>query len=119
MAGTTGIQNALTVYFTQTAAGAANNDYTLTRPGTVVDCWAIARANQAGGTFQLLNTAAAITDAMNVSVDLVKTSAGTISDTNYAVIAGSILRCQTVGAATLVDACITLVAPVANSTAVV
>lgn len=123
MAGTTGIQSALTVFFTSSAAGAANNDYVLTRGGTVVEAWNIARATQAGGTFQLSRVraavVAAITDAMFAAVDQAVTYQGTIDDAAYAVIAGDTLRFATVGAATRIDACVTLIAPVANSTVVV
>ena len=123
MAGTTGIQQALHIFFVSSAAGAANNDYTLTRGGTLVESWCIARANQAGGTFQLSRNRAAvvtaITDAMNAAVDQSVTYNGTIDDASYALLAADALRFQTVGAATRVDAVAVLVPPVANATAVV
>jgi hypothetical protein len=123
MAGTVGIQDALVVSFTSSAGGAANNDYTLSRGGTIVESWCIARAASLAGTFQLSRVrsgvAGAITDAMNAAVDRVVTYQGTIDDDFYAVVSGDILRFQTVGATTRVDACATLVAPVANSTVVV
>lgn len=123
MAGTAGLNQPLYVYMTQTVAGAANNDYTLTRNGTVVESYCIARAAQAAGTYRLsrvrAGVVAAITDAMNAAVDQVVTYQGTLDDAAYAVIATDILRFQTVGAATLVDAVAVLIPPVAASAAVV
>ena len=124
MAGTTGIQQPLYVYFTSSAGGAANNDYTLTRGGTLVESWCIARAAQAGGTFQLSRNRPsvgvnAITDAMNAAVDQAVTYNGVIDDASYTLLAADALRFQTVGALTRVDAVAVLVPPVANATAVV
>lgn len=122
MTGTAGIQVPLVVYFTQTAAGAANNDYTLTRAGTVLDATIVARATQAGGTCQISRVrsavAAAITDAMDASGDQNVSRAGTVNDANYAVIVGDAVRVITTGAATLVDALVTIVPPVSGSSSI-
>ena len=123
MAGNAGIQVPLTVYFTQTAAGAANNDYTLTRGGTLVQSWCIARATQIGGTFQVSRNRAgvvvAVTDAMNASADQAVTFNGIIDDAAYNFVASDAVRLQTVGAATLVDAVVMLVPSLAAQQAVV
>jgi len=118
MAGTAGIQVPLHIYFTQTVAGAAANTYTLTRGGTVVDGWCIARAAQVAATCTILSGANAITDGMNAAVDQAKSVAGIINDANYAVAAAGTLRFTTTGAATLVDAVAVLLPPVADSTTV-
>lgn len=123
MAGTAGIQTPLNVYFTQTVAGAANNDYTIARAGVLVDAWCIARAAQNGGTFQVSRVRAAVangvTDAMAAAVDQVVARAGTINDAFYAFAAADSVRFQTVGAATQIDAVVTLIPPVASSATVV
>lgn len=123
MAGTAGLNQPVYVYFTQTVAGAANNDFTLTRGGTVINNWNIARANQAGGTCQIsrvrAGVPAAITDAMSAAVSQAVTYNGTLNFANYNVVAGDIIRFQTVGAATLVDAVCVFIPPVAASAAVV
>jgi hypothetical protein len=116
MAGTIGLQSTITVYYHQTAAGAVNDEYTLTRSGTVLNTWNVARATQVGGTYRLSRNRAAvvtaISDAMTAAADQTVTSAGTIDDASYAVIAGDALRFTTVGAATLVDAAVVLLPPV-------
>ena len=124
MAGTTGIQNPLYVYFSQSVAAIANNDYTLTRPGNVVNAWCIVRTGVAQGTFQISRVrtgpvVVAITDAMNCSATGSWTGVGTIAAAGYAVIVGDILRMATAGAAVLVDGVAVIVPPVANSTTVV
>ena len=117
MAGTAGIQNPLHVMYSG-LQGPAANDYTLTRSGVIVDAWCVARANQAGGTFQFIrvrNSAAdPITDAMSAAVDQVVSRAGTINDAFYQVVAGDGVRFQTVGVGTWVDAVAVLIPPPAN-----
>jgi len=124
MAGTAGIQTPVCVYFTQVGAGAANNDYTLTRGATLLQAWSIARATQVGGTLQIFRQAlgaggfTAVTDAMNAAADQLAQGCGTIDDAQYTFAATDVIRFTTVGAATLVDAVAFFVPPVADSTTV-
>ena len=118
MAGTIGIQNTITALFTQSSAGAAANNYTMTRAATMVDATVIARATQMGGTLTVGNGASAITDAIVCATDTNVTRAGTIDDAQYALAVGDSLRFTTAGAATLCAVAVTLVAPVADSTTI-
>ena len=118
MAGTIGIQTPLVFYFTQGAAGAANNDYTVTRAGTVTDVTVIARASQTGGTVTVGKGASAITNAIVCATDTNVTRAGTINDANYAMAVGNTLRITTAGAATVADVVVTLIPAVADSTTI-
>ena len=123
MAGTAGIQNGLYVLFTQSAAAAANHDYTLTRGGLVADAWCYARASSLGAGLQISrnrsSTVVAITDAMNVAIDQVITHAGTIDDTVNSVAAADAIRFQTLTAGTFADAVVVLIPNVAAPQTVV
>ena len=108
MAGLAGIQSACVIFFGQTAAGAVSNDYTLTRPGFVLDAWNHAQANQVGGTVQVLRQVLgsgafnAVTDAMNAGVATAVTHAGVLP-TTFSWSATDVLRFTTVGASTQVN----------------
>lgn len=119
MAGTIGIQTPLAVMFTQSSAGAAANNYTMLRGGTVVDAVCVARATQMSGTVTVGNGASAITDtAIVAATDTNVTRATTIDDANYVLAAGDSLRFTTVGAATLVTCVAWIIPPVADSTTI-
>lgn len=104
MAGTAGIQVPFIVNFIQTAAGAANNDFTLTRQVQFFDAAVVARAAQAGGSLQVFKVvsgvATALTDAVDASVNGTLERATLIGGDNV-VDAGGTVRFTTVGAATL------------------
>lgn len=118
MAGTIGVQNPIIALFTQGAAGAAANNYTMTRAATFVDCTVIARASQSGGTLTIGKGASAITNAIVAATDTNVTRAGTIDDANYSLAVGDSLRFTTAGAATLVTVSALLCPPVAGSTTI-
>lgn len=118
MAGTIGIQTPILALFVQSSAGAAANNYTMTRAATVTDAVVIARATQMAGTCLIGKGASAITDAIVAATDTNVVRAGTIDDANYSLAAGDSLRFTTVGAGTLVTATVTLVPPVADSTTI-
>jgi len=65
MAGTAGIQNTLTIEARITgAANAVPDNFTLTRPGSIIDASVIPTAVDAGGTLLVGKGAAAISNAM-------------------------------------------------------
>jgi len=119
MAGTIGIQNPLAILFTQSTAGAAANNFTVTRPVTVVDATVICRAAQAGGTALIGKGAAAISDAIICAVDGVVTRIGTLDDANQTLVSGDSLRITTAGAATVATVSVTVIpTPIADLTTV-
>lgn len=111
MAGIFGVQTPMTFLFVQGAAGAAANNFSISRGGTLVDVTVIARADQVGGTVTVGKGADAVTDAIVCATDGNVTRAGTINDSRYTFVSGDALRVTTAGAATLCTVAITLVPP--------
>ncbi len=124
MSGTAGIQFPLVITFTQSVAGAANNNYVLTRQMNLTNAWVQARATQVAGTCQLFRQAlgvggyTAATDAINAGVDTAVTNVGILVAAQTAFVATDVIRFATVGAATLVTATAVFIPPVANSTVI-
>lgn len=117
MAGTAGIQNLIVIAANITGDATGGDDYTLTRPGTVIDAWVVCTAANAQGTILIGKGASAITDAMICAVDKVVVHAGTIDDANALFATGDSLRFTANGAADRGLACVLFMAPVADNSA--
>lgn len=118
MAGTIGTQTPLAIVFQQGAAGAADNDYTMTRAALLVDVTVYAQASQTGGTLLVGKGATAITNAIIAATDTNVTRAGTIDDAQNSLAVGNTLRFTTAGAATKVTAVAWLIPSLASITTI-
>ena len=101
------------VFMIPIAAGAlGDTDVTVTHKVRVIDAYNILRgAGVANTTFQVFNTAAAITDAMAASgIDTTLVRAAEIDDANYEIDAGGTLRVTSATGATQPDALVVVTA---------
>ena len=118
MAGTIGIQDSILIACTVTGDATAGDDYTMTRPGVVLDAWTIATATNGRGTGRVLKNSLNVTDAMAMAANDALTHAATIDSTNYSYVVGDNMKFQTNGAADRGVIVVRYGVPVADSTTV-